>query len=76
MSVLVLQVACFHAATYGSMSRHSSVALPFPCLFLAPKCLFFIMIYEKCVRREIMINLHDLGVNFASKAHNERIKHA
>ena len=23
-----------------------------------------------------MINLHDLGMNFASKAHNERIKHA
>ena len=23
-----------------------------------------------------MINFHDLGVNFASKAHNERIKHA
>ena len=23
-----------------------------------------------------MINLHDLGVKFASKAHNERIKHA
>ena len=23
-----------------------------------------------------MINLHDLGVKFTSKAHNERIKHA
>ena len=23
-----------------------------------------------------MINFHDLGENFASKAHNERIKHA
>ena len=23
-----------------------------------------------------MINFHDIGVNFASKAHNERIKHA
>ena len=23
-----------------------------------------------------MINFHDLGVNFASKAHNEHIKHA
>ena len=23
-----------------------------------------------------MINMDDLGVNFASKAHNERIKHA
>ena len=34
------------------------------------------MIYEKCIRRGIVINLHDLGVNLASKAHSEHIKHA
>ena len=32
--------------------------------------------FTKCVRIEIIINLHDLGMNLASKAHNERIKHA
>ena len=76
MLVLVLQGGSFHASTYGLMSRHSSVDLPFPCLFLALKCLFFIMIYVKCVKREIMINLHELGMKFALKAHNERIRHA
>ena len=76
MSVFGLQGACLHAAAYGSMSRHSRVDFPFSCLFLAPKCLFFIMILAKYVRREIVINLHDLGVKFASKSHNECIKHA
>ena len=31
MSVFVLQGACLHAATFGSMSRHSSVDFPFSC---------------------------------------------
>ena len=75
MSVLVLLCACFHVVAYALMPQHSSFALPFPYLFLAPKCLFFIRIFAKCVRREIMINLYDLSVNFASKAHNECIKH-
>ena len=73
MSVVVLQGGCFHASAYGLMPRHSNVDFPFPCLFLALKCLFFIMIYVKCVRREIMINFQELGMKLASKAHNERI---
>ena len=70
MLVFVLKSACLLAATNGSMPPHSSVEFPFSCLFLAPNFLFFITIPTKCVRGEIIINLHDLDVKFASKSHN------
>ena len=57
------------------MQWHVSDSLPSPCLFLAPNCLFFLMIPEKCVERGITTNSHDLGVNFTLKSQNECISY-
>ena len=66
---LCSQLICLHATTCGSMSRHSSDFLPSPCLFIAPKCLFFIIISTKCVERGNVTNLHQ-------KLKNECIRYA
>ena len=60
---------CLHAAVCRSMLRYSSDSLSSLCLFLAPKCMFFIMISAQCVDRGIITNSHDPGVKFASKAY-------
>ena len=43
-------------------------------LLLAPKCLFFIMIFVKRLESGIMINSQDLVAKFALKAQNECIR--